>query len=87
MTSVLTIAWLEARRTATQTAIVAYEDAILALASGAQQYTLDTGQTRVTKTQANLSEMRRMLSELEQRLEGLDARLEGSVVYHGRPAH
>ena len=87
MTSVITTAWLEARRIATQTAIVAYEEAILALASGAQSYTLDTGQTRQTVTKANLTELRRMLTELEQRLEVYEQRLEGSVVYHGRPAH
>lgn len=86
MTSVITTEWLEARRTAAQTAIVAYEEAILALASGAQSYTLDTGQTRVVKTQANLSELRKTLAELEARLEALDRRLEGQTPTYARPA-
>jgi len=87
MTSVLTIEWLEARRAAKQTAILAFEAAILALASGAQSFTLDTGQTRVVKTQANLSELRKTLAELEAQLEALDARIEGQTPTYVRPAY
>lgn len=86
MASVITTEWLEARRAAKMTAIVAYEAAILALASGAQSYTLDTGQTRVVKTQANLSELRKTLKELETDLEALDARIEGRTATFVRPA-
>lgn len=73
-----TNAWLIARIEATQAAIVAYEAAILALATGAQSYSLDTGQTRQTVTKANMSEMRNMLLILENRLATLEARLEGA---------
>ena len=86
MTSVLTTALLEARRTAAMNAVLAYEAAILALASGAQSYTLDTGQTRVVKTRANLSELRKTLAWLEARLEALDRRIEGQTPTSARPA-
>lgn len=87
MTSVITIEWLEARRTAKMAAIVAFEEAILALALGAQSYTLDTGQTRIVKTQANLSELRKTLAELEAQLEALDARIAGFTATYVRPAY
>lgn len=74
----ITNAWLEARITKTKALIEAYEDAMLALATGAQSYSLDTGQTRQTVTKANLSEMRNAIMILENRLATLEARLEGA---------
>ena len=85
MASVITTVWLQERITAKQTAIVAYEAAILALATGAQSYTLDTGQTRQTVTKANLTEMRKTLKELESDLEKLDRRLNGATPNYARP--
>lgn len=73
-------AWLDARIEATKKLVVAYEDAILALAGGAQQYSLDTGQTRQSVTKANLSSLRDMLNSLENRLATLEARRCGAGV-------
>lgn len=61
--------WIEARIAATKTAIVAYEEAIIALSSGAQMYSLDTGQTKQTVMKSQLTQIRTMLSELEDRLQ------------------
>jgi len=85
MASVITTEWLEARIAAKQVAIVAYEAAILALASGAQTYSLDTGQTRQTVTKANLTEMRKTLAELNAELEALDRQVNGATPTYGRP--
>jgi hypothetical protein len=60
--------------------IVAYDTAILALATGAQNYQLDTGQTRQMVTKANLASLRDTRSELFNELATLDARLCGGVV-------
>jgi hypothetical protein len=76
--SVIDRAWLEARVTATKAAIIATEEAIVALSSGAQSYTLDTGQTRQVVSKADVSSLRLQLNELENRLAVLDARLCGA---------
>jgi hypothetical protein len=76
--SVIDREWLEARVTATKAAIIAYEEAILALAGGSQSYSIDTGQTRQTVTKADLGSLRLQLNELENRLAVLDARLCGA---------
>ena len=76
--SVITREWLEARVTATKALILVYEDAMLALAGGAQSYSLDTGQTRQVVTKADLGSLRLQLNELENRLAVLDARLCGA---------
>jgi hypothetical protein len=72
--------WLEARVTATKAAIIATEEAILQLSSGAQSYTLDTGQTRQVVSKADIASLRLQLNELENRLAVLDARLCGAGV-------
>lgn len=77
--------WLTERITKTKALIVVYEDAIDALAAGAQQYSLDTGQTRQTVTKAQLPSLREMLATLENRLAVLDARLNGSGSVVVRP--
>lgn len=77
-------AFLDARIARTEEMIVAYEDAILALAGGAQSYTLDTGQTRQTVTRAQLMDLRATLSNLENRRETLKARRFGGSI-HVRP--
>ena len=46
-----------------------YEDAFDALAEGSiQSYTLDTGQSRNTVTQQNLTELRKAIDSLENRI-------------------
>lgn len=76
--SVIDREWLEARVTATKAAIVAIEAAIVAVAGGAQSYTLDTGQTRQVVSKADIASLRLQLNELENRLAVLDARLCGA---------
>jgi len=79
-------AYLDAKITKVEALIDAYEDAILALAtSGAQSYTLDTGQSRQTVTKAQLSDLRLSLRELENRRSELRTRRYGSA-HHARPA-
>jgi len=77
--------WLDVRIAATKTLIVAYENAILALSTGAQSYSLDTGQTRQMVTKAQLPSMREALSALENRLAVLDARRNGGSGVVVRP--
>lgn len=72
----------EARITRTRELIVAYEDALTALSSGTQSYSLDTGQTRQTVTKANLTEIRNTLASLENRLATLQARLCGGSTHN-----
>lgn len=72
-------AWIEERITQTKATIVAIETAILALSSGAQSYTLDTGQSRQTVTKANLSELKNTLKYFEDRLNGLEGDLSSTV--------
>lgn len=66
--------WLDARIARTKELIVKYEDAIDALSSGAQMYSLDTGQTRQMVTKAQLAQLRTQLESLENRLSTLVAR-------------
>ena len=69
-------AFLEQRLAACEAAIVAYEAALAAFATGnVQSYTLDTGQTRQTVTKANLTEMDRQLDRLLNRRAVLRAQL------------
>lgn len=80
-------AFLLARITATKAAIVAYEDALLALsaANGVQSYTLDTGQDRQTVTRADIGSLNRAVDSLYNRLATLEARLYGGST-QARPA-
>lgn len=72
-------AFIQDRITATKAQIVAYEDAALALASGAQSYTFDDGQTRQTVTQKDLGKLQDVIDGLYNRLCTLEARLNGGV--------
>lgn len=72
------VAWVNERIAATKAAIVAYEEAILALSSGAvYSYTLDTGQTKQTVTKQQLSSLKDILGSLENRLQYLQNKLCG----------
>ena len=79
-------AFLQSRIDATKLQIVAYEDAVLALAGGVQSYTIDTGQSRQTATKANLKDYQNTVDVLYNRCATLEARLNGSGVLTARPA-
>jgi len=77
----MTPAYLQARITATETAIAAYEEAILQIGTkGVESYILDTGQSRQSVTKINLSTMQKVLDSLYNRLAVLQARLNGANV-------
>lgn len=78
-------AWLDAQIEKTKLLIIAYDDALLSLAGGAQSYMLDTGQTRQTVTKADIGRLQSGLFFLENRLSTLDARRCGSGTFYGRP--
>lgn len=77
--------WIKRRLARTEELIEKYEDAIDALASGAQHYHLDTGQTRQSVTKAQLPSLRTMLETLEERRASLRARLCGGGRVYVRP--
>jgi hypothetical protein len=77
--------WLDERIAAKRAAILAFETGILALAGGAQSYSLDTGQTRQVVTKSNLSEMRNMIARLESDLSTLMLRRFGCANLQVRP--
>lgn len=72
-----------AARIATVKALIAkYDDALLALSTGAvQQYSLDTGQTRMMVMKANLTSLRETRNELLNELATLEARVCGAGVH------
>lgn len=73
--------FIQARITATQNMILAYESAIDALiACGAQEYIIDTGQNRQRVTKLDLPKMQTSLDALYNRCATLEARLNGSGV-------
>jgi len=73
--------YIQARITATKAQIEAYEAAILAFADGAQQsYRLDTGQSVVQVTRADLLTLNKTIDALYNRLATLEARVFGSSV-------
>ena len=80
--------FIQGRIDATKLLIVAYEDAVLALAAnnGVQSYTLDTRQDRQTVTRYDLPSLNRMVGSLYNRCATLEARLNGSGVVIARPA-
>lgn len=81
-----TVAFIQARITATKTSIVAYEEAELALATGAiQEYMIDTGQTRQRVTKLNLKDLTAAIDALYNRCTMLEVRLNGTGVIIGKP--
>lgn len=74
-----TTEYLEARIEATQTAIIAYEEAQLALVTDPRQsYKVDTGQTVIQVTRPDLPMIERTIASLYNRLSTLQARLNGN---------
>ncbi len=78
-------AWQADRIAKTKALILAYEDAILALSTGAQSYTLNTGQTQQTVTKGNVASLRDTLKWLESRLANLQADACGGAATHVVP--
>lgn len=72
--------WIRARIARTEELIVAYEDAIAALSSGAQSYSLNTGQTTQFVQKSQLSQLESVLASLENRRATYQARLCGRSV-------
>lgn len=60
-------AWLEEQLTAVETQIRTLQAAINRVASQAQSYSMDTGQTRITKAEAELMGLRLALKDAEDR--------------------
>lgn len=78
-------AFIQSRIDATKLQIVAYEGAALALASGVQSYTLDTGQSRQTVTKLDIDGIQKTIDALYNRCATLQARLTGSGTLTARP--
>jgi hypothetical protein len=66
--------WLQERIDRTKALIVEYENALEALACGAQSYRISTGQTDQMVTKAQLANVELTLQRLENRLAVLCAR-------------
>lgn len=79
-------AFLKERIEATKRQIVAYEDAVSQLSSGAvQSYSLNTGQTTQNVTRFDVARLNGDIDGLYNRLSTLEARLNGSGVVIARP--
>lgn len=78
-------AFWQARLARKKQQLAAYDDAITAIAGGAQSYSLDTGQTRQVVTKANLTEMRNVVAQLESDISTLQMRLNGCGRFQVRP--
>ena len=79
--------FLAKRIAATEAAIIAYEDALIALGGegGVMSYTLDTSQTRQTVTRADIGRMQQTVTSLYNTLATLSARRCGATSI-ARPA-
>lgn len=66
--------------------IVAYDAAILSLSAGRQSYSLNTGQTTLSVTVANLTSLRDSRAQLMNELSVLEARLTGKAAAHVVPS-
>lgn len=78
--------FLQARITAIQAQVVAYESASLALAAGGiQSYKLDTGQSMQWVTKLDLDMIQRTLNSLYNQLQLLEYRLNGGNTSIGVP--
>lgn len=79
--------FLDDRITKTKALIVAYEDAITALAThGTQSYKLDTGQSVQSVSKFDLPRLNTMLDSLYNRCATLETRKTGSGTTNVRPA-
>ena len=85
MASVFTSEFVQARIDALLEMITAYETAITAVVSTNQSYSLDTSQTRITVTKANLTESKNTLLSLYQQLNSWDLMLNGGTGTYAAP--
>lgn len=69
--------FLQTRIATIEAQITAYEDAITAVSSGVQSYTLDTGQTRQVVTRFDVDKLQIALDALYNRYAVMCARLNG----------
>jgi hypothetical protein len=65
--------------------IAAYDAALLALATGQQSYTIDTGQTRNTVTQYDIASLKNVRASLLNELSTLEVRSGCGGTFYGRP--
>ena len=85
MATVFDSTFVQARITAIQAQIVAYETAMTALSSGkVKSYSLNTGQTTQSVTKRDLSQMQTELDYLIGRLQYWDSMLNNDVVVYAR---
>lgn len=73
--------FLQARLTAVEAQIVAYEGAVLALGNGVQSYELNTGQTTQRVTKVDLVRLSNLLDALMNRRQTLRALLNGGSTH------
>jgi len=79
--------FLTDRITATEALIVAYEDAVAGLVSGAiHQYSIDTGQSRQSVTKTDVNILNRAIEGLYNRRATLIARRDGCGTVTTRPS-
>jgi len=79
--------FMQERITKTKTLIVAYEDALLALATGGvQEYRLNTGQSDQKVTKMDVKDLQNTVDSLYNTLATLEARCTGNGTKIGRPA-
>ncbi len=76
--------FIQAQIDATQTAILAILAAITAISSGAQTFSLDTGQTRQVVTKADIASLRLSLNSMRNDLRMLGYQLNGGASHYGR---
>lgn len=74
-------AFIQARITAVEAQIVAYETALLSLGSGVQSYELNTGQTTQRVTKVDLLRLQSIIDSLLNRRATLRALLNGGGTY------
>ena len=78
--------FIQARIDATKLQIVAYEDAALAIGTGAiESYILDTGQSRQNVTKLNIHLLHQAIESLYNRCTMLEIRLNGGGTIIGKP--
>lgn len=79
--------FLQDRINSTKAQIIAYEEALTALASdGVQEYRLDTGQSVQNVTKLDLKNLKTTLDSLYNTLATIEARCTGNGTKIGRPS-
>lgn len=78
--------WIRDRIAAKKAQLLALDEAITKVASGAQSYQLNTGQSQQLVTKANLGSMRLVVKDLEADILALEARLGCGSSTQGRLA-